>query len=46
MTAISGHHQMSLGGGGAGLPGLISSRVGTLPCDLSHDAFDVTFFLL
>ena len=44
MTAISGHHQMSLGG--AGLLGLISSRVGTLPCDLSHDAFDVTFFLL
>ena len=34
------HHQMLLGGG-VRSPGLMSG--GTLPCDISHDAFDVTY---
>ena len=34
-------HQMSVAGGGARSPGMMSRWWGTLPCDLSHDACDV-----
>ena len=36
-------HQMSVVGKGS--PGLMSRGGGTMPCDLSHDAFDATYLL-
>ena len=43
VSSLSGHHQMSLAGcSQVWCPGVGMRRV-PLPCDLSHDSFDVTY---